>query len=400
VLSAFGVPVAHAVEAGSASEALVVAESVGLPVAMKIASPDITHKADVGGVRLNVASAQGVRTAFNEMMAEAKRLRPDANITGVTVEPMMRRGHGRELMVGVLRDPAFGPAIVFGAGGSAVEVMRDRAVALPPFNEFIIRQLLSHTRAAKLLGPFRNMPAADTKALEQVLMRVSEMVCELPHIREMDINPLWVDEHGAVALDARFTVDHHTPAAGRYAHVAIHPYPADLVDHWQLPDGTDITIRPIRPEDAEIEQEFVRALSPESKYFRFMHMVQELTPEMLVRFTQIDYDREMALIAVVERDGREEELGVARYMTNPDGETCEFALVVADAWHHKGIGSRLMRRLMEIAAARGLSTMEGEVLAQNTDMLRLVKELGFAARDSREDPDVRVVNRPLQGARG
>jgi len=204
-----------------------------------------------------------------------------------------------------------------------------------------------------------------------------------------------VDEHGAVALDARFTVDHHTPAAGRYAHVAIHPYPADLVDRWQLPDGTDITIRPIRPEDAETEQAFVRALSPESKYFRFMHMVQELTPEMLVRFTQIDYDREMALIAVIERDGREEELGVARYMTNPDGETCEFALVVADAWHHKGLGTRLMRRLMEIAAARGLTAIEGEVLAQNADMLRLMKELGFASRASPEDPDVRVVNRPL-----
>jgi len=395
VLAAFGVPVVRAVEARSASEALVLAESVGFPVAMKISSPDISHKSDVGGVRLGVRDAHAVRAVFNDLMDEARRLKPEARLGGVTVEPMMARGHGRELMVGVLRDPAFGPAIVFGAGGTAVEVMHDRAVALPPLNEFLIRSLMSHTRVARLLGPFRNMPAADTKALEAVLMRVSEMVCELPQVRELDINPLWVDENGAVAMDARINVDHHAPATGRYDHVAIHPYPADLVDRWQLPDGTDITIRPIRPEDAEIEQAFVRGLSPESKYFRFMHLLQELTPEMLVRFTQIDYDREMALVAVTERDGAEVELAVARYVTNPDGETCEFAVVVADAWHQKGIGSRLMRRLMDIAARRGLTAMEGEVLAQNTGMLRMIKGLGFSVRTSAEDPDLRVVSRAL-----
>jgi acetyltransferase len=395
VLTAFGVPVVRAVEARSASEALVLAESVGFPVAMKVSSPDISHKSDVGGVRLNVADAHAVRAVFNELTAEAAKARPGARISGVTVEPMADRSHGRELMVGVLRDPAFGPAIVFGAGGTAVEVMRDRAVALPPLNEFIIRSLLSHTRSAKLLGPWRRQPAADMKALEGVLMAVSRMVCELPEIREMDINPLLADESGAVAVDARITVDRHTPAAGRYAHMAIHPYPADLLDTWQLADGTDITIRPIRPEDAAIEQAFVRGLSPESKYFRFMHLLQELTPEMLVRFTQIDYDREMALIAVAERDGNEVELGVARYVTNPDGESCEFAVVVADAWHHRGIGSRLMTRLMEVAAARGLTTMEGEVLAENTGMLRMVKGLGFSARPSVEDRDIQVVTRPL-----
>jgi len=395
VLAAFGIPVVRAVEARTAAEALVVAESVGFPVAMKVASPDITHKADVEGVRLGVANAAQVRTVFNELVEAAKARMPDARVTGVTVEPMARAPHGRELMVGVVRDPVFGPAIAFGAGGSAVEIVRDRAVALPPLNAFLARRLMDHTRAAKLLGPFRNLPAADLGKVAEVLMRVSELVCELPQVLEMDINPLLADEHGAVALDARITVDPHARQAGRYDHMAIHPYPADLESRFQLADGTDITVRPIRPEDAGIEQAFVRGLSAESKYFRFMHALNELTPETLVRFTQIDYDREMALIAVAGREGEETELGVARYMTNPDGETCEFALVVADAWHHKGIGSRLMLRLIEIAGSRGLTTMEGEVLADNARMLGLVRDLGFSVRPSDEDPEIRVVTRPL-----
>jgi len=395
VLAAFGIPVVRAVEARTPAEALVVAESVGFPVAMKVASPDITHKADVDGVRLGVGNAAQVRMVFNELVEAAKARRPDARVTGVTVEPMARSPHGRELMVGVVRDPVFGPAIAFGAGGSAVEIVRDRAVALPPLNAFLARRLMDQTRAAKLLGPFRNLPAADLGKVADVLMRVSEMVCELPQVLEMDINPLLADEHGAVALDARITVDPHSRQAGRYDHMAIHPYPADLVSRFQLADGTDITVRPIRPEDAGIEQAFVRDLSAESKYFRFMHALAELTPEMLVRFTQIDYDREMALVAVAGQPGQETEIAVARYMTNPDGETCEFALVVADAWHRKGIGSRLMLRLIEIAAARGLTAMEGEVLAGNTRMLALVRDLGFSARASEEDPEIRVVTRLL-----
>jgi acetyltransferase len=395
VLAAFGIPVVRAVEARSAAEALVVAESVGFPVAMKVASPDVTHKADVDGVRLGVADAAQVRRVYAELLEAVKARRPDARVTGVTVEPMARSRHGRELVVGVVRDPVFGPAIAFGAGGSAVEIVRDRAVALPPLNGFLARRLMDQTRAAKLLGPFRNQPAADVDAVAEVLIRVSEMACELPQVLEMDINPLLADEHGAVAVDARITVDPHARQAGRYDHMAIHPYPADLVSHFQLADGTDVTVRPIRPEDAGIEQTFVRGLSAESKYFRFMHALAELTPEMLVRFTQIDYDREMALLAVAGPEGNETEIAVARYTTNPDGETCEFALVVADAWHHQGIGSRLMLRLIEIAGRRGLSTMEGEVLADNTRMLGLVRELGFSVRPSEEDPEIRVVSRPL-----
>ncbi|MEJ2508608.1 MAG: GNAT family N-acetyltransferase [Gammaproteobacteria bacterium] len=398
VLAAFGVPVTPTVESHSAGEALVEAESIGFPVAMKIDSPDITHKSDIGGVRLNVTDAHTVKSVYNRLIDQARKHNPQADIKGVTIEHMHISPHGRELMVGVLRDAAFGPVIAFGAGGTTLEIVRDRAVALPPLNRFIARTLIANTRIAGMLGEFRGMPAIDMDAMENVLRRVSEMVCELPHIQELDINPLIADENGVIAVDARIRVDYYTPSTERYAHMAVYPYPAHLVRHWQLPDGTDITIRPIRPEDAEIEQAFVRRLSPQSKYFRFMQSLQELTPTMLVRFTQIDYDREMALIAVLGNGteaSSETEIGVARYTINPDGQSCEFALVVADEWHRRGIGSRLMSSLIEIARARGLKTMEGEVLSGNAEMLGLVSRLGFTVQTSADDPSVRLVQRPL-----
>ncbi len=211
----------------------------------------------------------------------------------------------------------------------------------------------------------------------------------------MDINPLIVDESGVVAVDARIVVERVKPTTSHYAHMAIHPYPSYLVSQWQLPDGTNMTIRPIRPEDADIEQTFVRALSEESKYFRFMDTLQELTPTMLVRFTQIDYDREMAFIGVVELEGTEVEVGVCRYISNPDGESCEFALVVADAWHHQGIGLKLMATLIDVARAKGLKRMEGEVLANNRAMLGLVERLGFAVMTSPDDPGIKQVQLSL-----
>lgn len=298
-------------------------------------------------------------------------------------------------MVGVTSDPVFGPVITFGAGGVMVEVLGDRAVGLPPLNSFLVGNMIRKTHISKLLGAFRHMPPVDMAALESVLLRVSEMVCELPWIKEMDINPLIVDEAGAYAVDARIVVDFPPSSASRYAHMAIHPYPTHLVTRWQLPDGTDLTIRPIRPEDAELEQVFVRGLSEESKYFRFMDSLQELSQSMLVRFTQIDYDREMALIAVLELDGQEKELGVCRYITMPDGESCEFALVVADEWQHKGIGNKLMSILFDVARAKGLKIMEGEVLAKNRSMLGLVGRLGFVVNTSEEDASIKRVVKQL-----
>jgi acetyltransferase len=255
--------------------------------------------------------------------------------------------------------------------------------------------MISQTHIANLLGNFRHMPAVNMDALVQLLRRISEMVCELPEIIAMDINPLIADEKGVMALDARIVVEHLTPSLDRYAHMAIHPYPSHLVSLLQLPDGTNIKIRPIRPEDASIEQSFVRELSAESKYFRFMQGLNELTQQMLVRFTQLDYNRELALIAVLERPDKETELGVARYVMNPDGESCEFALVVADKWQHKGIGSHLMTALINAARQRGIKIMDGEILAINRNMLELAKSLGFSIQTSTDDAGIRVVSKLL-----
>ncbi len=377
VLAAFHIPIARALVARTPAEALLLAEQLGMPVAMKIHSHDITHKSDAGGVRLNLGNAEAIHRAFHEMLDAVHQARPDARLDGVVIEPMVDRPNRRELMVGVATDPLFGPIITFGAGGVMVEVMGDRTVALPPLNAYLVRNMIGGTRIARLLGAFRQMPPVDMAALESVLLRVSEMVCELPHIREMDINPLLVDEHGAIAVDARIAVDYPRPGSEPYAHMAIHPYPIHLVSRQILPDGTDLTIRPIRPEDAALEQAFVHGLSETSRHFRFAGALQDLSPAMLARFTQIDYDREMALIAVVGQSDAETEIGVARYIINPDGESCEFALVVADAWQHKGISHRLMNALMDVARNKGLRRMEGTVPADNRTMLNLVATLGF-----------------------
>jgi acetyltransferase len=395
VLRAFHIPTAQASVVRSPNEALVQAENLGFPVALKINSPDISHKSDAGGVHLGITNAQAVRSAYNDMLARVSRNRPEARLDGVTIEPMLQRPNGRELLVGLITDPLFGPVITFGAGGTAVEAMGDRAVTLPPLNRRLVRDLVSQTRVYRTLGAFRHMPVADMNALEQVLLRVSEIACELPLVRELDINPLIVDEHGAIAEDARIVVEYQSPTAERYSHMAIYPYPAHLVSQWQLPDGTDLVIRPIRPEDAEIEQTFIRKLSERAKYFRFMQSINELSPQMLARFTQIDYDREMALIAVVERDGRETEIGVARYVTNPDGRSCEFAIVVADEWQRQGIAHRLMQKLIETARSHDLRTMEGEVLASNQEMLSLSAKLGFSITASEVDGNIRHVSRRL-----
>jgi acetyltransferase len=385
VLHAFHIPTARASIVRSPNEALVQAESLGFPVALKINSPDITHKSDAGGVHLGISNAQAVRSAYNDMLNLVKKNRPEARIDGITIEPMMQRPNGRELLVGITTDPVFGPVITFGAGGTAVEVMGDRAVTLPPLNHSLVQDLIGQTRVFRLLGAFRHMPVADMDALEQVLLRVSEIACELPLVKELDINPLIVDEHGAIAVDARIVVDYHSQTAERYNHMAIYPYPGHLVTKWQLPNGTDMVIRPIRPEDAEIEQAFIRKLSPRAKHFRFMQSITELSPKMLARFTQIDYSREMALIAVVYVDGQETEIGVARYITNPDGKSCEFAIVIADDWQQQGIAHRLMQLLIETARSHALQVMEGEILANNHEMLKLVKKLGFSIHPSEEE---------------
>ena len=246
-----------------------------------------------------------------------------------------------------------------------------------------------------MLGEFRGMPAVDGQALENVLLAVSTMVCELPWLRELDINPLLVDDTGVLALDARVVVGDAPAAARPYAHMAIHPYPANLRSTWHAPNGVPITIRPIRPEDAELEREFVTRLSPDTRYLRFMGSLKELSPAMLARFTQVDYDREMALIATVEEAGRERQIAVCRYVINADGNSCEFAIVVAEAWQGLGLGRHLMLRLIEIARERGIRRMTGDILAANVGMLEMAARLGFVIGDAPEMPSVKQASLAL-----
>jgi acetyltransferase len=404
LLAAFHIPVTKTILARTVNEAIMIATQLGFPVALKIDSPDISHKSDVQGVALNVVNAVGVRDTYNEMMQTVTKLQPDARINGVTIQNMSSQKRGREIYIGLVTDDPFGPVIAFGAGGTMIELINDRAMELPPLNQFLARRLIERARVAETLGEHRGAAAIDMESLEQVLLRVSEMVCELPQLREMDINPIIVDESGALAVDARIVVDNAPPTARNYNHMAILPYPTQYEQQWPLPGGGEYTVRPVHPDDATMLQEFVRKLSPESRYFRFVSSMQELPATMLSRFTLIDYDREMALVAVcMERrsgtDGRVIEgariVGVSRYITNPDRTSCEFSLVVSDEFKGKGLGSRLMLSIMEFAREKGLTEMEGLVLANNPTMLKLMKGLGFSVKAFPEDPDFKLVTHLL-----
>ncbi len=389
LLHACGIPVNRSERAATVEEAERLAAAAGTAVAMKIDSPDITHKSDVGGVRLNLKSAHAVRGAWVSMMRDVAAAQPRARITGVTIEKMIRRESARELLLGVSQDKVFGPVMTFGAGGTAVEVLRDRAVALPPLNAMLIANMIASTRVSKMLGEFRGAPAVNGVALESALLRLSEMVCELPWIRELDINPLLADAAGVVAVDARVVVAAVAPGTDRYARLAIHPYPSRLAHEWALADGTMVSMRPIRPEDAQMEMEFVRELSAESRYFRFMDTMRELTPDLLARFTQIDYDREMAFVTTIRKDGAELEIAVGRYATNPDGASCEFAVVVGDRWQGRGLASAMLKALIAVARERGLHAMMGHIMAGNDRMLKLAQELGFCITTDPHDSSLR-----------
>ncbi len=381
-----------------------VANQLGYPVALKIDSSDISHKSDVQGVVLNVPNAGAVRDTFQDMMATVSRLCPQARLNGVTVQNMSGKPHGRELYIGVITDRPFGPVIAFGAGGSMIELIDDRAIELPPLNQFLAQRLIDRVRAVGMLGVWRGAAPADHEALEQILLRVSEMVCALPQLREMDINPVIVDAAGALAVDARIVIDHAPAESGSYQHLAILPYPSDPETEWPLRDDGHYFIRPLHPHDAEMLQTLVRGLSEESRYFRFVSSMRELPDRMLARLALIDYDREMALVAIYRErkltpEGNfvesERIIGVSRYVTNPDKSTCEFSLVVADEFAGQGLGSRLMQSIMDVARSKGLAQMEGLVLAKNAAMLKLVRSLGFQTQLYDDDPDFRLCVRTL-----
>ncbi|HUN53411.1 MAG TPA: GNAT family N-acetyltransferase [Candidatus Sulfotelmatobacter sp.] len=379
VLAAYRIPVVRTLQAADGEAAVRQAEALGFPVALKILSPDISHKSDVGGVALDLEGPNAVRRAAAAMQARIARLKPAARLEGFTVQPMVRRLNASELILGVATDPIFGPVVLFGQGGTAVEVIEDRAVALPPLNLGLARELVSRTRVAKLLAGYRDRPAIDHAALQRTLVQVSQMVIDLPELAELDINPLFADADGVLALDARIRL---APTSLRAAErLSISPYPQDLAEALTLGSGRTVTLRPIRPEDEPAHQAFFSHLKPEDVRFRFFGVVRQLSHSQTARFTQIDYDREMAFIATAAAaDGTAETLGVARSISDPDNQQCEFAIIVRSDMKGQGLGSALMRKLIRYARGRGTQTMVGQVLYENRPMLALVERLGFTLR--------------------
>ncbi len=407
LLAAFRIPVATSSLARDADEAIERARVLGFPVVLKIVSPDVIGKTDLDGVALDLRDEGEVRAAFETVTGSVRAALPNARIDGVSIQPMVQGRGARELFVGVVRNRLFGPVIAFGAGGTGIGLSADVTLEFPPLNAFLASDMISRTRVSASLDAFRGVPAVDREALVRVMLRVSEMVCELPRLVEMDINPLIADARGVTAVDARIVVDIGPARPGiRHGHMAIMPYPAYLTRELILRDGRGCRMRAIRAEDADGLQRFLHELSPQSRYFRFFSTLDELSPRMLVRYTQIDYDRELALVAVQASNEGEacaaagdagRFIGVARYLLNRDGESCEFAIAIHDDFLGQGLGTAMMRGLIDEARARGLRWIEGCVLAINLPMLQLMRALGFSVESDPGDETIRWVRLPLAG---
>jgi acetyltransferase len=385
LLRSYGIPVVDTVEvAASPDEAAQAAARLGYPVVLKILSPDISHKSDVGGVALDLVDDASVRLAAAQMLARVADRRPEARLTGFTVQQMVRRPLAQELIVGASVDPLFGPVLLFGQGGTAVEVVADRAIALPPLNRVLARDLVSRTRVSRLLAGFRDHPPAQLDAVCDVLIALSQMLADVPELAELDVNPLWADHEGVIALDARVRLDRRAPAGA--ARFAIAPYPAELVESvdWS---GETIVVRPIRPEDEPQHRAFVEQLAPADLRLRFFYSRRELPRSELARLTQIDYAREMAFIAVRRGAGREETLGVVRAVSDPDNVEAEFAIVVRSDLKGRGLGHLLLSRMISYLGGRGTVRIVCDVLNENLAMRDLALSAGFVVDRERSDVD-------------
>ncbi len=390
----YGIPVVESHSAPSVDAARAAAEAIGYPVALKLDSPDISHKSDVRGVVLNIESADELRASAVTMLRRAHELRPLARLEGFIVQPMVHRPQAFELLVGVANDPQFGPVIVFGQGGTAVDIVADRAVALPPLNLALARELVSRTRIARLLAGYRDRPAADLDAICRVLVAVSQMVIDLPELAELDINPLLADERGVVALNERARVAKQDRAHGA-ARLAIRPYPRELEETFAWDDG-EMLLRPIRPDDGERHLAFLQKLDPEDIRMRVFSSRREIARSELARLTQIDYEREMAFVATVPgADGQPETIGTVRAVTDSDNARAEFGIIVRSDMKGRSLGLLLLRKMIRYCRERGTGELVGDVLRENAAMLKLARALGFEAQPSAEDSFVHI-RLPLQ----
>ena len=396
ILDAYGIPTVPTRAAATPEDAVQAAAALGFPVALKILSPDVAQKSDVGGVTLDLDTPEAVRAAAERMRRRLVELRPDARLDGFIVQAMARNPEAHELIAGAATDPVFGPVILFGQGGLAVEVAGDHAVALPPLNTVLARELVGRTRVARQLAGYRNHPPADMDAIAAVLVQVARLVAEVPEIVELDINPLLADSSGAIVLDARMRIAMADGSGSSLDRLAIRPYPAELEESVDW-DGGRILLRPIRPEDGQAHVAFFNALTPDDVRYRMFVRVRELQPAQLARFTQIDYDREMAFIATRPgADGVDETLAVGRVVADPDNVSAEFAVTVRSDLKGKGLGVMLMHKLIAYCRARGTREIVGEALPQNAPVIGLVKKLGFTVGPLDEEEGVRKFRLALQ----
>jgi len=375
LLSAYGIPVNRTEIVVTVDGAVEKAQELGFPVVMKIHSQDILHKTDANGVRLNLRNERDVRAALEQITASARAFKPDARIEGVTIQPMIDHPD-YELILGAKKDRDFGPVILFGMGGIMTEVLKDQAVTLPPLNRLLARRVMEETKVYRMLRGYRNRPPANLMLLEEILIRLAQLVTDLAEIDELDINPLILTENTACAVDARVILKpSHVPAP---LHLVISSYPNHHETHTISEGGVPRFIRPIRPEDAPLLETLFNTLSPQSVYFRFFSPLKALPHRMLARFTQIDYDREIALIAL--RESGEQMLGVARLIRIPGGNRAEFSIVVGDPWQGKGIAAALFQHCLTLAKEQGIEEVWGIVLPENKRMLALGRRLGFTVK--------------------
>jgi acetyltransferase len=395
LLTAYGIPVAPALLARDPDEAARVAAPLlagGATVVAKILSPDIVHKSEVGGVRLNLTSEPAVREAVAQILARARELMPQARITGVTIHPMILRPKARELIAGIADDPTFGPVIVFGRGGTAVEVINDKALALPPLDLKLAHDLIGRTRVARILKAYRDVAAVDETAVALVLVKLAQLAADFPQVREVDLNPLLADESGLVAVDTRVAVaplEAARPGPSGHSRFAIRPYPQQWERHVSLADGRAIFVRPVRPEDEPLYGPFFAGVSEQDLRMRFFAPVKQFTHAFVARLTQIDYARAMAFMAIEEASG--ELLGVVRLHANANYDAGEYAVLVRSDLKTHGLGWLLMQSIIEYARSEGIGAIEGQVLRENASMLAMCRELGFQIEADPDDSGICIV---------
>ncbi len=381
LLEAYEIPMVPTLAAADAEQAVARASELqGATVVLKIMSRDIVHKSDVGGVVLNLTSADAVRSATADILARAKALRPEALISGVIVQAMVVRPKARELILGLADDPTFGTVIVFGRGGTAVEIINDKALALPPLDLQLARDLIERTRVSRLLRAYRDVAAVKEDSVAMVLVKLAQMAADIPEIRELDINPLLADENGVLAVDARVAVG---PAVRKFAgsgpaNFAVRPYPSHWQRHLEMRDGLRILVRPIRPEDEPAIHELLRHVTSRDLRLRFFAPMKEFTHEFIARLTQLDYARAMAFVAFEEATN--ELVGVVRIHSDSIYESGEYAVLLRSDLKGRGLGWALMQLIIEYAKSEGLKRISGQVLQENSAMLSMCRELGFTIK--------------------